>query len=83
MPRIPARIPVKELRSHLSDVTDEVAAGRRFIVTRNSKPRMALVPISDLEQLRAMEDRRDKRTIKRRAKEPTTSWEDAKKRLGI
>ncbi len=39
----PETIPVKQLRGHLSEVTDAVAHGRRFVVTRNNKPRMALV----------------------------------------
>ncbi len=83
MATIPARIPVKELRGHLSDVTDEVAGGRRFIVTRNKKPRMALVPIADLELLKAIEDSEDVKAIRARAKEPTTAWDDVKSKLGL
>ncbi len=83
MATIPAKIPIKELRGHLSDVTDEVARGRRFVVTRNKKPRMALVPIADLELLKAIEDSVDLETIKARAKEPTTSWDQVKAKLGL
>jgi len=83
MATIPANIPVKDLRRHLSDVIDEVARGRRFVVTRNNKPRMALVPIADLELLKAIEDSEDVKAIRKRAKEPTTPWDDVKSKLGL
>lgn len=71
----PETIPVKQLRSHLSDVTDAVANGRRFVVTRNNKPRMALVPITDLDLLKSIEDLQDVRAIR-----PTAPWDEAGRR---
>ncbi len=72
----PERIPVKQLRSHLSEVTDAVARGIRFVVTRNNKARMALVPVGDLELLEAIEDSDDPMAIRARAKEPPAGWRE-------
>jgi prevent-host-death family protein len=83
MSRLPTRIPSSTLRDHFSEVTDEVSQGRRIIVTRNRKDRMALVPIADLERLRAMEDEDDLGAIRERADEPTTGWEKVKAELGL
>ena len=80
MSATPETIAVKQLRGHLSDVTDAVANGRRFIVTRNNKPRMALVPITDLEFLKSIEDLEDVRAIRERAKQPTVPWDGAWRR---
>jgi prevent-host-death family protein len=78
----PETIPVKQLRGHLSDVTDAVAQGRRFIVTRNNKPRMALVPVADLDLLKAVEDLEDVRAIKERAQQPRAPWDQVSSRRG-
>lgn len=82
MATTPEMIPVKQLRGHLSDVTDAVAHGHRFVVTRNNKPRMALVPVADLELLQAIEDLKDVRAIKERAEHPDAPWDEVRSRRG-
>jgi prevent-host-death family protein len=77
------RIPTATLRDHISEIADEVSRGRRMIVTRNRRPRMALVPVEDLERLRALEDEEDAGAIRDRAGEPTTPWERVKAELGL
>lgn len=45
-------VPVRELRSNLSQVLDDVADRRdHVLVTRNGKPAAALVPIDEYEAL--------------------------------
>jgi prevent-host-death family protein len=80
MAATPETIPVKQFRGHLSDVTDAVAQGRRLVVTRNGKPRMALVPVADLELLRAIEDLEDVRAIQERAEHPNAPWDEGLRR---
>jgi antitoxin (DNA-binding transcriptional repressor) of toxin-antitoxin stability system len=79
----PGDIPMRILRDHLSDVSDEVSRGRRFVVTRNNKARMALVPIEDLQRLRDLEDADDLAVYRARANEPTIPWEVVKASLGL
>jgi len=81
MAGMPQTIPVRQLRGHLSEVTDAVAHGRRIVVTRNNKPRMALVPVADLELLRALEDSEAVGAIKERARPP--AWDVAWSRRGV
>ncbi|MEZ6235355.1 MAG: type II toxin-antitoxin system Phd/YefM family antitoxin [Phycisphaerales bacterium] len=79
----PNDIPMRVLREHLADVSEEVSRGRRFIVTRNKRAKMALVPVEDLARLEAWEDARDAAVIAERAGESSESWETVKARLGI
>lgn len=45
-------VPVRELRSNLSDLLDDVAERRdHVLVTRNGRPAAALVPIDEYEAL--------------------------------
>jgi prevent-host-death family protein len=45
-------VPVKELRSHLSELLSDVADRRdHVLVTRNGRPAAALVPIDEYEAL--------------------------------
>ncbi len=44
---------VDAARDTLTDICDRVALlGERYVVTRNGKARVAIVPIKDLERLR-------------------------------
>jgi prevent-host-death family protein len=55
-----ARMAVNEVRNALSDTVDRVALkGERIILQRHGKDEIALVPLSDLELLEALEDRDD------------------------
>jgi prevent-host-death family protein len=44
MPEAPARIPVRELRNHVSEVLRRVEAGETLEVTVNDRPVALLVP---------------------------------------
>lgn len=76
-------IPSTSLRGNISSIIDATLEGMRFVVTRNGKPRMAIVPLEDLERLRAIEDADDRRAIAQRRSEPLVAWEQVKKKLGL
>jgi prevent-host-death family protein len=40
-----------ELRWELTQIAQDVVAGKRVVVTFRGKPKFALVPLADLEQL--------------------------------
>lgn len=41
---------IKQFRNNLATVADEVQAGNKFIIIRNSKPAFKVVPLSDTEE---------------------------------
>lgn len=52
----PTELPVQDFRENLSDHLDRAAfKGERFVVTRNGKPRAALVSIEDLQRLEQLD----------------------------
>jgi prevent-host-death family protein len=49
-------VPFTEARARLADLVGRVAyGGARVVLTRHGKPAAALVPVSDLERIEAME----------------------------
>jgi prevent-host-death family protein len=83
MDRGEVNIPSKSLRDHVSEVVDAARGGRRFIVTRNGRPRAAIVSLDDLALLRSAEDAADRRVVAERKREPLVPWEAVKEQLGL
>ena len=82
------KVPAKQARVDFTHITDEVAFhGKRYIVTRNGRDLMAMVPMGDLETLQSLENKRDIEAAKRSEeyirKHGTVSWDEVEKRLGI
>jgi prevent-host-death family protein len=71
------------VRESFAEYVSQVAfTGRRVIVTRHGRPRAALVPIEDLELLRALEDRIDlKAALKALKVRNPTAWSQVKSDL--
>jgi prevent-host-death family protein len=75
-------------RQNFSELINRVAYGKdRVLLTRRSRPLVAVVPIEDIALLEAMEDRDDLnaaraalREVKRKG---TISWTRMKKELGL
>jgi prevent-host-death family protein len=75
-------------RQNFSELINRVAYGKdRVLLTRRSRPLVAVVPIEDIALLEAMEDRADLnaaraalREVKRKG---TISWTRMKKELGL
>ena len=75
-------------RQNFSELINRVAYGKdRVLLTRRSRPLVAVVPIEDIALLEAMEDRDDLkaaraalREIKRKG---TIPWSRMKKELGL
>lgn len=50
--RVSKTVPVRELRSHLADLLDEVANRREHVtVTRRGRPAAVLIPVDEYEAL--------------------------------
>ena len=76
---------ITEAREKLSDYADRVAfKGERLCIKRNGKPAFAMVSIEDMKLLEAIEDKIDiteaEKAIRRNK---FTSWDEAKKKLGL
>jgi prevent-host-death family protein len=75
-------------RQNFSELINRVAYGKdRVLLTRRSRPLVAVVPIEDIALLEAMEDRADLnaaraalREVKRKG---TIPWTRVKKELGL
>jgi antitoxin YefM len=49
---MPKTVPVREFRSHLADLLDEVADRREHVtITRHGRPSAVLIPINEYEAL--------------------------------
>jgi len=77
-----------EVRSHLTDIVNEVAyGGDRVVITRKGKEMVAIVSLEDLELLEELEERVDldlaRKALKDAEKNGTISWKKAKKELGL
>ncbi len=80
------RIPASQVRTDLADTLNRVAyGGERIVLHRHGKDLAALVPLADLELLRALEDRLDNEAAEQALREPGDSipWNQAKADLGI
>jgi prevent-host-death family protein len=75
-------ITAREARRTFADILARAAYGKeRVTVTRNGKPVAVLVPMEDAEALEALEARIDLEDVRKRAREKTIPWEEAKKAL--
>ncbi len=75
-------------RQNFSELINRVAYGKdRVLLTRRSRPLVALVPIEDIALLEAMEDRDDLKAARAALREVkrkgTIPWSRMKKELGL
>jgi prevent-host-death family protein len=75
-------------RQNFSELINRVAYGKdRVLLTRRSRPLVAVVPIEDIALLEAMEDRDDLKAARAALREVkrkgTISWTRMKKELGL
>ena len=77
-------IPITKAREHLADLGNSVSLrGERVIVERRGKNLFALVPVEDVELLERLEDKLDLDAVRAAMDEPTKSWAQVKKALGL
>lgn len=76
---------VNDVRNDFAETLNRVRyQGERVLVERRGKGVAALVPVEDLEFLRALEDRMDLAAARKALKEPgRIPWEKVKKDLGL
>ena len=77
---------VREARASFATVVNEAAFGKqRFVVTRNGKRAVAIVPVEDLDMIETIEDKVDLQEVRRRLAKPgkTLSIPELKKSLGL
>ncbi|HEG43351.1 MAG TPA: type II toxin-antitoxin system prevent-host-death family antitoxin [Phycisphaerales bacterium] len=74
-----------DARHEFTKIANQVMiAGERIFVSKNNTPAFAVVPISDVELLEALENKIDLEEALTALKEPgTTSLENLKKQLGM
>lgn len=80
------RLPASRARTELADTLNRVAyGGERIVLHRRGKDLAALVPLADLELLRAIEDEIDNEAADRALGEPgpSISWQKAKADAGL
>jgi len=75
-------------RQNFSDLINRVAYGKdRVLLTRRSRPLVAVVPIEDIALLEAIEDRDDLKAARAALREVkrkgTIPWSRMKKELGL
>ena len=62
---------IREARASFAKIVNETAFGKeRFVLTRNGKNVVALVPVEDLEMIEAIEDKIDLDEARRRLAKP-------------
>ena len=78
-------MPISQARAEFSDTINRVAySGDRIVLCRHEKGVAALVPVEDLELLRALEDRADLEAARESLAEGgRVVWEDLKAELGL
>jgi prevent-host-death family protein len=76
---------VNDVRNDFAETLNRVRYnGERVLVARRGKGVAALVPVEDLELLRALEDRMDLAAARKALKEPgRIPWEKVKRDLGL
>ena len=80
------RLPASQVRTDLADTLNRVAyGGERIVLHRRGKDIAVLVPLADLEVLRALEDQLDNKAADKALREPGASipWKKAKADLGL
>ena len=77
-------VSISEARENFADLANRVALrGERVVVDRRGKHLVAMVSVEDMELLERLEDECDLDAIRKRMKEPTVSWKQVKKELGL
>jgi prevent-host-death family protein len=77
----PKEIPASEVRGQISEVISRVAyGGERVVISRNGKAQVAVVPITDLDRLKQMDEQREGR--RRRAAQAVADIQEASARSG-
>ncbi|MBN2019763.1 MAG: type II toxin-antitoxin system Phd/YefM family antitoxin [Sedimentisphaerales bacterium] len=79
------RVSMTKARQDFTDIANRVMFGaERICIEKNNKPAVAVVPVSDIELLEALEDKIDLEEALKSLKEPgTIRLKDLKKKLGI
>ena len=79
------RISMTKARQDFTDIANRVMFGaERICIEKNNKPAVAVVPVSDIELLEALEDKIDLEEALKALKEPgSIRLKDFKKKLGI
>ncbi len=81
-----SRLTATEVREGFAETLNRVVyKSERVVIHRRGKNLAALVPLEDLELLRALEDRLDLETAREALREDPkgTAWAKVKKRLGL
>lgn len=81
-------IPSKRIREEFTHIMDDVAfCGERYVVTRNGRELVAVISMSDLKELQALENKRDieaaQKAERYSKKHGTVPWNEVEKLLGI
>lgn len=79
------RLRTSKARQDFSDTLNRVVYGReRIVLARRGRDLAAIIPMDDLELLRALEDRIDLDKAKKALKEKgSSSWKEIKRDLGL
>lgn len=80
------RLPASKARERFADILNEVSVrGDRVVLERHGKTVAAVISMSDLQLLEALEDRFDVEEAKAALAESDEryTWDDVKQRLGI
>jgi prevent-host-death family protein len=79
------RIPASQARNDFAETLSRVQHGwERLILRRHNKDVVAIVPLSDLRLLEALEDKLDSKAIRvARMEQGSVAWEDIKAELGL
>ena len=79
------RVSMTKARQDFTNIANRVMFGsERICIEKNNKPAIAVVPVSDIELLEALEDKIDLEEALKALKEPgTIRLKDLKKKLGI
>ena len=80
------RLPASKARERFADILNEVSGrGDRVVLERHGKTVAAVISMSDLQLLEALEDRFDVEEAKAALAESDEryTWDDVKQRLGI
>ena len=79
------RLPASKAREEFADTLNRVVyGGERIVLARRGRDLAAIVPMDDLELIRALEDRIDLQRVKRALKEKgSVPWKKVKAELGL